>query len=118
MKKNVLDFKIQRLTWTLYVVNPKELEDEDTQSLGETFYTDYKIKLADVSNYSTFKSALIHELTHAVRWTYGHLSSVGIEGWPQAEMEEQIANTVEVHGEEIINLAYDILEKLGRKKDE
>ena len=113
-----MKFKIQRVEWELELVEALELDHDDTQSLGETYYTDYKIKLVDTPNYSVLKSSLIHELTHAVRWTYGHLSSVGIEGWPQAEMEEQIANTVEVHGEEIINLAYEILERLGRKKDE
>lgn len=113
-----IKFKIQRINWSLELVDALELDHDDTQSLGETYYADYKIKIVNIDNYSVLKSALIHELTHAVRWTYGHISSIDIAGWPSEEVEEQIANTVEVHGEEIINLAYEILDKLGRKKDE
>lgn len=113
-----IKFKIQRIKWTLELVDASELDHEDTQSLGETYYADYKIKIVNTDNYSVLKSAIIHELTHAFRWTYGYITSIDIAGWPTEEVEEQIANTVEVHGEDIINLAYDILDRLGRKKDE
>lgn len=109
-----MKFNIQRLEWEIILVDPSEIEDDNTQSLGETYYTDLLIKIADTDNKSKMKSTIIHELTHAFRWTYGHISSVGIAGWPSEEVEEQIANTLEVHGEEIINLADKLIDKVKK----
>lgn len=109
-----MKFKIQRLEWDIKVVDPSKIEYEDTQSLGETHYADLLIEIADTDNRSKMRSTIIHELTHAFRWTYGHVTSTDIAGWPSEEVEEQIANTVEVYGEDIINLADVLIDKVKK----
>ena len=107
MKRKV-NFKIQRLNWTLRLV-----EDLDTDC-GQTFYRDCLIEISDTLPKDMLKRTIIHELTHAFRWSYGHLSSVEIAGWPSEAVEELIANTVETYGQDILEMANTIMEDLEK----
>ena len=102
-----MKLKIQRLEWEIDFDDSGELE-----ACGETYYTDLKILIARTDNKSLLRSTIMHELTHAVRWTYGHMNSVEVAGIPQEIVEEEIANTVEAYCEEIIELTNKVMKGL------
>lgn len=111
MKKNKsIEFKIHGIDWDLILVDGNEIE-----ALGETNYLAYEIKIVNYLKESQFKTVLRHELTHAFRWTYGNVSEMELLNIPSAEVEEMIANTVDVFGEDIVNLTNELMSVIKKQ---
>lgn len=98
---NILTFRIHTSEWELAIVGPDDLDG----NLGVTYYTDYKILLAHCKSLNNMRHHLIHELTHAYRWSYGMiLSDQDKVKLTAQEIEEIIANNIEFYAEDILKL--------------
>ena len=103
MKFNIdveLEFKINDVDWVVKFVKP-----DDIEGVGETNYCAYEIYIDRCLRPSQMIMALRHELVHAYRWTYALVSEMELMNIPSTEVEELIANFVEVFGKEIIEVA-------------
>ena len=110
MKFNVdndLEFEINGVDWLL-----KFVESDAIEGVGETDYCKYEIYIDKTLKPSQMIMALKHELVHAYRWTYALVSEMELMNIPGTEVEELIANFVEVFGEQVINLANKIMKEI------
>lgn len=110
-----LRFKIYNLDWDLFLVPESSTDIGGIDCLGETDYIHQEIKINQTLSKSAMKRTLIHELTHAFRWTYGNVSESEVLNTSSGEMEEIIANTVEVFGEDIIKLANKLMKHIEKE---
>lgn len=106
------EFKINNIDWEISLA-----DYDDIEACGLTTYCEYKIQILKTLKPSQMKSTIIHELTHAFRWSYGNVSCMELLNFPSSEVEEYIANTVEVFGERIIKLANILTEKMIEEKE-
>ena len=107
----MIEFRIDDIEWELHLV-----EFDEIDGVGETEYCEYVIKVVKGLKPVQLKKVLIHELTHAYRWSYGLVSEMELLNIPGTEVEEYIANTLEVFGEKIINQAIELCDIILNKK--
>lgn len=106
-------FKIHNSEWDIGIVD----SDDINGNSGITYFTDYRILLS-YGKRANVKNALVHELVHAFRWSYCNIISDQNKITMAAmELEEIIANTIEAHGREIIELADKLWKDIERELD-
>lgn len=103
-----LDFNIHGIKWELELVKSYD----DIEANGLTCYSDYTVKVIGSLHETQLRSTLLHEITHAFRWTYGQVSELELLNIPTEEVEEIVANTVEVFGAEIFECVDNIMDNL------
>jgi hypothetical protein len=106
--KNTLEFYIHGIKWDLELVD----NYDDIDANGITYYSEYAIKVVKTLHETQLRSTLIHEVTHAFRWTYGQVSEMELLNIPTEEVEEIVANTIEVFGADIFECVDDIMVNL------
>lgn len=111
---DMVEFKIHGIDWTLRVAEEDETIEGD--GVGLCDYCTYTITVIDGLKKSQLRTVLLHELTHAFRWTYGMVSELELANIPWTEVEEIAANTVEVFAEEILECADEIMKCLTKKE--
>ena len=113
-----IEFSIHHSNWTVEVVDGDVIEG----NLGLTVYNDDKIYIAYNDKHKIMRRTLIHEMTHAFRWSYCNVSDAESMAVSSDELEEIIARTVEAYAEDIldtVDYVWKIIEenfKKGRKK--
>ena len=111
----MIEFRINHNDWDLVLTDESRLNG----NLGMTIFTDYRILLMKSDKHSNMKSALIHELTHAFRWSYGNIVSdqnkISISAM---DLEEIIANVIEAHGRDIIELSDQLWEQIKEELED
>lgn len=102
----IMKIKIHNDVWKVKLVdaNAKKMNpDQDSYNFGLTEYKELLISIMDGRSESVTRSTLIHELVHAFMFSYGHT----VEG------EEAMCDFFGVHGDEIIDLTNQIIERWG-----
>lgn len=68
--------KINGYKWTVLFVNGDheglQLKDQEMIALGNTFFVDLKIYIRKNENFELVRKTVIHELVHAVIFSYGY----------------------------------------------
>jgi Zn-dependent peptidase ImmA (M78 family) len=98
----VMTIKINSYNWEIvFIKEPSEILFERS---GLCSYTENKIYILDTLTYQNKKHTLTHELTHAFEYSFGLRDR-------KSESEyEDLANFVELYGEQIIELVNKIME--------
>lgn len=102
----IMKIKIHNDVWKVKLVdaNAKKMNpDPNSYNFGLTEYKELLISIMDGRSESVTRSTLIHELVHAFLFSYGHM----VEG------EEAMCDFFGVHGDEIIDLTNQIIERWG-----
>lgn len=102
----IMKIKIHNDVWKVKLVNAnakKMNPDQNSYNFGLTEYKELLISIMDGRSESVTRSTLIHELVHAFIFSYGHV----VEG------EEAMCDFFGVHGDEIIDLTNQIIERWG-----
>lgn len=107
------DFMINMHSWKITHVDPEESGIEGMH--GYTDYTNHMILINNKLEETEMEGVIIHELTHAYRWSYGFVSDVDNPKLTIAEIEEMIANFTESFGRQIISKSKELF--LEMKKE-
>lgn len=107
---NNYEFNIGSLKWVVSYV-PSDNEglkcDSGEQAFGMTYYKTCHIYIDNTLQSALIRSTVIHELVHAVAFSYGiHLIA-------NEETEESVADFFGTFGDEIIHLADQIMKGGG-----
>lgn len=109
----MIKFKINNHDWDIRLV---EYEGDDAVSVcGHCDYIRNIIYININMRPAQRKSTIIHELSHAFRWSYGFELDVEHSKISNAEIEEIVANFVESFGEQIVELANKLNLKLEKE---
>lgn len=108
------NFTLHGIDWELNIVE----NDGSFEGVGNCDYCSYTVNIIEGLTKSQFKSVLLHEITHAIRWTYGLVSEMELANIPWGEVEEIVANTVEAFGEEIIDCVTYLMSIIYKNKKE
>ena len=116
----VVNIEIHGIEWDVIMLEDEDdvIMNKDGPGVGLCDYCKYTIYVAKDLKRSQLRTVLIHELTHAFRWTYGLVSERDKITIPTTEIEEIIANSIEVFGTEIIECADEVLECFMPQKKE
>ena len=71
MKEKVIDFEINKMVWTIYLVDEAEMNYDAGQNhiIGLTKYIENEVYILKTLKYK--KSTLLHELMHVYMFSYG-----------------------------------------------
>lgn len=113
-KKNELGFFIGALWWVVSFVrsdNEGLKCDSGETALGMTYYKICHIYIDKTLQPALMRSTVLHELVHAVTFTYGvHLVA-------NEETEESVADFFGTFGDEIVHLADQIMKGVKERAD-
>ena len=107
----VLEVQIHGIDWEVQIFDEED-DEVVVNGVGMCDYCKYTIQVAAGLKKSQLRTVLLHEVTHAFRWTYGLVSELPKITIPTTEIEEMIANSVEVFGPEIIACVDEIMSNL------
>lgn len=107
------DFMINMHKWKIAAVSAEEPNMEGMH--GYTDYTNHMILIYDGLEETEMESTVIHEITHAYRWSYGFVSDVDNPKLTIAEIEEMIANFMENYGRQIVSISKELYLKLKKE---
>lgn len=113
----VIPFEIHGIDWEVNILS-KDDDEAIVGGVGECNYCTYTIYIVDGLTKTQFRSVLIHEVTHAFRWTYGLVSERERITIPTAEIEEIIANSIETFAEDILVCVQEIMDYLFKAQEE
>jgi len=116
----MIDFMINMHSWKIAAVEPEESGIEGMH--GYTDYTNHMILINNKLEETEMEGVIIHEVTHAYRWSYGFVSDVDNPKLCIAEIEEMVANFIESFGRQIISkskeLFIELKKEIRKKKNE
>ena len=108
-------FKINNRQWSVEFF--EDLDDESSLTrMGLTVYADQKIFINRALRYDVLYTTLIHELTHAFRWSYGFIIEDETK-YSSSHFEEMMANFMECFGEQIIELTRKLYKQLDEERN-
>ena len=84
--------------------------------MGLTVYADQKIFINRALRYDVLYTTLIHELTHAFRWSNGFIVEDEMK-YTSSQIEELMANFMECFGEQIVELARKLYKQLDEERN-
>lgn len=100
-----MKIRIHKDTWKVKIVNADKKKmnpDKEHYNLGLTEYDKLVINIRKGMSRSVTRSTVIHELTHAFSFSYANVVSGG----------EAMCDFFGVHGDEIIRLTDQIMERM------
>ena len=109
----MIDFMINMHSWKIAAVEPEESGIEGMH--GYTDYTNHMILINNKSEETEMEGVIIHEVTHAYRWSYGFVSDVDNPKLCIAEIEEMVANFIESFGRQIISKSKELFIELKKE---
>ena len=109
----MIDFMINMHSWKIAAVEPEESGIEGMH--GYTDYTNHMILINNKLEETEMEGTVIHEVTHAYRWSCGFVSDVDNPKFTIAEIEEMIANFTESYGRQIISTSKELYLKLKKE---
>lgn len=112
----MVHFKVNNHDWVIGFIDPED-EELNEVTCGLTSYLQNQIIINSGMNKSQTISTIIHEVSHAFRWSYGFTSDAEPTKITNAEIEEIVANFTESFAEQIIKLSYDLYNKLVKENN-
>ena len=109
----MVEFKINKHTWRLYIVSPEDLSIKGVH--GYTDFAKHNIQINSDLDETEIRSTITHEITHAYRWSYGFVNDAENLKYAADEVEEMMANFIESFGDEIIEISKELY-KLIKKE--
>ena len=115
----MVKFKINRHEWEIDFMNEDNVEGDEIYqtTCGLTNYIGNTIVINPMMNEYQTKTTIIHEITHAFRWSYGFVNDVEPVKITVAELDEMISNFMESFGEQIIELSDSLFNRLMKEKN-
>ena len=109
----MIKFRVNIHNWQITFASP---EDTDTEFIhGFTDYSHHMILINNDLEESEMESTIIHEVTHAYRYSHGFILDVDNTKLTSQEIEEVISNFVECFGRQIVEVSNDLYNKLKKE---
>lgn len=107
--------KINTQTWRVGLFSP--LEEDAPDTCGYTSYTYNSIAINELLTPESMLSTVIHEVTHAYRWSYGFVNDIESQSITIAQLEEMVANFMEHYAADILMTSQKVYEKLEKERN-
>lgn len=85
-------------------------------SCGVTDYNNLVITIWCNQKDQVVRHSIIHELTHAYRWSYGYQNDEDNKKLTCDQIEEEVANFMETWGSEVLSTSNDLFDRYLKSK--